>query len=282
MTWQLLLTISVVTYSVSTLLQRILIKDEESDPVAYSIVFQLLTGVIIGAFAIFKGFSIPPLAPLIPNLFIMTVLYGTATVLAFKALKESHVSEFTIMLASRSLWIVAGAVVFLGEQVQPTQLAGTLLIIVSIAVISWNKKSLKLGRGAMLSLLAAFCFGFAFINDAVILRSFEVPSYLTIAFMVPALAVWACNPRSTKNVIALFKRSVIVKLFFLVTLYAVSALSIFSAYQIGQNASQIAPLNQTSVILTVLLSAVFLGEREGLFRKVLGACISFVGLILVS
>ena len=281
MSWQILVAVSVVTYSVSVLLQRILLKDEKIDSVAFSIVFQLLTGALILGYALTRGFSSPNLLPLLPNLALMTFLYGAGNVFIFKALKAIEASEFTIIFATRTVWIILAAVLFLSEQFSLVQLLGTGLILSSVVLVSWQK-GLKLSRGVLLSLAAAACFGLAFANDAFIIRNFDVPSYLGIAFIVPALAVWMVFPKSSSKMLPMLKKSFLKKLGVLSVLYATSAITIFLAYQIGRNAAQIAPLNQTSTILTVLLAIIFLGEKSQLTRKLIGAVLSFIGIILVG
>ena len=48
MSWQILILISVVLYSISVLLQRVLLKENDSRPVAYAMFFQFLTGIVLG------------------------------------------------------------------------------------------------------------------------------------------------------------------------------------------------------------------------------------------
>jgi len=282
MNWQILLATSVVTYSISVLLQRVLLKNDKSDPIAYSIVFQLLTGILIGIYAVFNGFTTPNLVPLIPNLILMTILYGAGNVFIFSALKIVDASEFTIVFASRALWTIIGAIIFLKESFSTQQVLGTILIILSVVLVSWKKQKFSFSKGFIFSVLAALSFGLAFTNDAFIVNNFDVPSYLTIAFILPSLAVWAIYPKSIAKMKPLFERKTLLKLGLLGVFYAVSAITIFLAYQVGKNASQIAPLNQTATIITVVLSVIFLKERTDLLRKLLGAIISLVGVVLVK
>lgn len=282
MNWQILLSISVITYSISVLLQRVLLKNDKSDPIAYSIVFQLLTGILIGIYAVLNGFSTPNLVPLIPNLVLMTILYGAGNVFIFNALKMIDASEFTIVFASRALWTIIGAIIFLKESFSAQQSLGTFLIIASIILVSWKKQKFTFSKGFIFSILAALSFGFAFTNDAFIVNNFDVPSYLTIAFIIPSLAVWAIYPKSTVKMKPLFEKKTLMKLGLLGVFYAISSITIFLAYQVGKNASQIAPLNQTATIITVMLSVVFLKERSDLLRKLIGAIISFIGAFLVK
>ena len=281
MSWQILVAISVVTYSISVLLQRLLLKNNKVDSVAFSIIFQLFTGILILVYALIRGFSTPNLIPLLPNLALMIILYGAGNVLIFKALKAVEASEFTIVFATRSLWTILAAILFLGESFSSKQLLGTGFILSSVALVSWQK-GLKLNRGTLISLLAALVFGLAFVNDAFIIRNFDVPSYLALAFIFPALAIWAITPASTGKMKSMLTNDFLQKLSLLGVLYATSAITIFLAYKVGRNAAQIAPLNQTATIVTVVLAIIFLKEKAQLARKIIGAIFSFIGVVLVG
>ena len=248
---------------------------------AFSIVFQLVTGLLILTYALIRGFSIPNLTPILPNLIFMTVLYGAGNVFIFKALKAVEASEFTIVFATRTIWTIMAAVLFLGENFSRLQFLGTIFILAGVALVSWQK-GLKLNKGTLFSLAAATSFGLAFANDALIIRNFDVPSYLAIVFIVPALIIWAIFPKSIAKMQPMFNRNFLKKLGILGILYAISAITIFLAYQVGRNAAQIAPLNQTSMILTVILAIIFLKERSQLVRKLLGGLLSFLGIVLVG
>jgi len=281
LSWQILVAVSVVTNSVSVLLQKVMLKDDKTDSVAFSIVFQIFTGLLILIYSLIRGFSVPDLVPLFPNLILMTVLYGAGNIFIFKALKTSEASQFTIIFATRTIWSITAAVLFLGEVFTTKQLLGIMLILSSILLVTWKDK-LSLGKGTLFSLSAATFFGLAFANDAFIVRNFDVPSYMAIAFIIPALAVWALFPQSTIKMKPMLEKEFLKKLGILGIFYAVSALTIFFAYQIGRNAAQIAPLNQTSMILTVMLAIVFLKERSNLGRKLLGLALSFIGILLLG
>lgn len=282
MSWQLLVAISVLTYSISVLLQRVLLKDDKSDPVAYSIIFQILVGVLITIYAFIHGFQIPNLMPIIPNLILMTILYGAGNVFIFNALKLIQASEFTIIFTSRSLWTIIAAVLFLGERFTTQQVFGTTLIISSVVMVTGGLKLKTLKNGHAYALLAGLAFGLAFANDAFILRNFDVPSYLSLAFIIPALAVLAIKPGSIQKMKPLLEKAKLAKLLLLGIFYAISAITVFLAYQVGRNAAQIAPLNQTSTIITVLFGIIFLKESAQLAKKLVGTIVSFIGVLLLK
>lgn len=69
------------------------------------------------------------------------------------------------------------------------QALGALLIISSVVLVSWKKQHLVFNKRFIFSSLAALSFGLAFTNDAFVLNNFDVPSYLTIAFIAPSLRI---------------------------------------------------------------------------------------------
>ncbi len=281
-TWPVLVALSVLTYSISVLLQKVILRHDKSDPVAFAIIFQSLVGLVILAAALTHGFAVPNLAKYWLNVLIMVTLYGGANVIIFKALKVIDASTFTILFASRAFWTIAGALLFLGEGYSWARLVGTLLIIMSIGLVSWKKQKVGLGRGELLALLAGLLFGLAFVNDAFIIQGSDVLSYEAIAFILPTLGILAVQPRSVKKMPHLLSKGFLVKLLALSVLYGASAVTVFMAYKVGHNAAQIAPLVQTTTVVTVILSIIFLGEKTSLVRKSIGAVLSFVGVVLVG
>ena len=287
MNWQLALASSIFTYSIVSILQRVLLKDEDSDPIAYFIVIQLLTGIIIGIYAILKGFHLPDLTKTLPNIILMTFLYGAGSIALYSSLKKVEVSEFTILFSTRAIWAFFAAIFFLKETFSLNHAAGTVLILLSTILVSWRGKRVKFSSGQTLAFFAAIAYGFAFVNDAFVLRSADLPSYLCLTFILPGLAVWAVNPQSTSKMTLLLKKATFEKLgtptlvYIASIMMAISYIMLFLSYQIGRNATQIAPLQQSVTVVTVLLGIILLKERADLWKKIAGAVLSFIGILFL-
>ncbi len=282
MNWEILLAISLISYAIAVLLQRLLLKDSQSDPIAYSIVIPLCAGIILSVPLLWKDLALEKVPELWPNLILMVALYGASNVFTYNALKRTEASTFTILNASRALWSIGAAVLFLRENFSLRQAVGTGLVIVSVILISWKGQKIRLTKGEIFALLAAFAFGVEFINDAYILQHLDVYFYLPIAFVLPSLAVWMVYPKATRQIMKLLQARSLSKAIVISVLYALSAITLFLAYQVGRNAAQIAPINETSTILIVLLAMIFLSERDRLFQRLLAAGISFSGVLLIK
>lgn len=281
MTWFLLSIISVTTLAIANLFQRILMRDEASNVVAYSLVFQLMSALLIGLFALTRGFIMPPLQELWLNFGLMTILYAAGTMFLFKALQTTEASKATVLRSSSALWTILVALLFLGESFNPVKIVGIGLLLGSIVLISLKKELIKFNKGDLYVLGSAFCFGVAFANDTFILRQADALSYTAIAFLLPGLLILGMRPKAIKETRLFLRPRVLLRMVVLVFFYSTSAITIYLAYQQGGAASQLAAIAQSAVILTVILAAIFLRERSHLPRKFIAAIMATAGVLLI-
>lgn len=282
MPWQLILSISIFTTSFFTRLQRVMMKDTKNDPIAYAICSQLLSGVFIGIFALLRGFHMPDLLLFIPNIIILMICFSVGNMCIFHALKYIEASEFTILFLTNGIWTAITAITFLKEVFSVMQIIGTVLILLSVYLVTKKTKNFVLGKGAFLSLLGAFLFGIGFTNSAYMIKYFDSPSFLVFSFVLSGLSIALLSSRSFSHAkIFLVKRNFL-QLSLFSFLFAIATITLFLAYQFGKNAAQIGILNQTSTIITVIFSIIFLKETSDLWRKILGAIAGFIGIVLIT
>ncbi|MBL7159915.1 DMT family transporter [Candidatus Microgenomates bacterium] len=283
MTWQVLILISVVLYSVATLLQRVLLKEEKSDPMTYLVFFQVSTGLMLGVFGLlFKQLSFPDLKPLLPNLFLMMVLNGIGAISQFKALKYVEASRYAVIFSARVFVTILASSFILKEGLSVMQWLGTLLIVAGVTLVNIKSTRLSFSKKEGLALLSAVVFGLSNTNDRFLLKSFKVYPYIFLGYILPAFFVVMLNPYTIRKMKVFLKWQLLKKLLLFSVLFVISGLAFFSALQLVDNSSKVIVINLTPVILTVLLAVVFLKERDNLLEKILGAVLSFIGLLLVS
>ena len=281
MEWYVYLIINVVVFSLATIYQRSILKNSK-DPVIFYVVNGLIGGSILLVHGLWVGFKIPNLQDISLNLIILTVLLGFGNMLNFNALKKVDASEFTVLFSTRAIWSVVAAIFILGESFGIKQIFGAVLIIASVFLVSWKKKSFRLNEGEMLTLAAAAFFGLEFINDTYILNKVDLLFYIPLIFLLPAAAVAAVNYKKLPHIRKIVSFKDFLKLSLLALMFAISATATLTAYQKGHNAAQIAVLNQTSTILIVFLGIIFLKERSHMKLKIIGAIVSLIGVYLVK
>ena len=280
MNWLLLTALSVLLVSVGNLLQRVLMRDEESDAASYTVVFALLLTIFYFVTSLFFGFKSPVLNWSLVLYLASAVLWGFGTVFLFKAMKLIEASEVTIFVTLRILIAILASVLFLGEIFDFSKLIGTLILIFSVLIVANIKKGIKFNAGILYSILVAIFYGTAVVIDAFNLKSFEVISYLPIINFLIFLVLLVSYPKVVRRWKVYTNYKFLKKMLPVVMFSCGQAYAYYFAIQKG-NLSQIAPINQSQVIFTVLLAAIFLGERDHLIRKVFAAICVIVGVILL-
>lgn len=81
MTWELLAIISIITTSIAALFERILMKEDSSNPISYAIVFQFLLGFVTWGFAmVFGKFVLPHDSSMWLRYVLSALLWAGATI----------------------------------------------------------------------------------------------------------------------------------------------------------------------------------------------------------
>ncbi|MDO8487239.1 MAG: DMT family transporter [Candidatus Curtissbacteria bacterium] len=282
MSWIVLALASVIFFSISALLQKVLMKNDKSDPYAYSIMFQFLIWAVAATVVLWTGFVMPPIKTYPLNFLFSSVMYGLGTICAFKALKYIEASEFTIISSVKAIVTIISAVLILGEVFDYKKALGTALVLISAYLVTQKSRKIKFNKGTLYALGTALTYGLAITNDTFLLKYSEVFSYLTVGNLITVLFVIAIKPTAVKNLNHFFDLAILSKMLILGILYSFGAVAFYLAIQSGAAASQISPILQTSVIVTVLLAAIFLGERDNLVKKIASAILVTIGVILIK
>lgn len=284
MSWQILISLSVILYSFSVLLQKVLLKDDKSDPISFSIFFQIGVSVVIAILVLMikGGIAIPDLSYIWVSVLLMGILYGLANVSVFKSLKLTDASQFGVLFQSKNLFAIVGTSLIFNEMLTAKQWIGALLIIVGVVIVSLNKTKFKLDKGSVLALLAGLLFGAANINDRFLVSYFDPYSYVVVGFLFPAILIAVIYPKKLSGIKMFINKKYLLKMILLCLTYGLSATAFFAALSTTDNASQLFSINSFSVITVVLFSIIFLKEKDFMPRKILGAILSLIGLLLVS
>jgi len=281
MTWIFYTLISVVTGSFIGILQKILMKEENSDPLINTIAIQLFGAFVCFIFAFTKGFILPPITVYSLNFALEAILYALVSLFSFKALKLIGASEATIIFSFGSVVAIVASAIFLNEPLTFLRLLGALLIIISLILVA-ELKNFSINKGALYALLSAVLGGLAVVNDTYLLRYSDAVSYTAIAFLLPGILLLLFYPKSIKRLKTFLKPKPFKHMFFLVLVWSVSAIAFYLAIENGGLISQVFPISQSKIILTVLLAAVLLKEKENLLLKTIASFLTIIGVILIK
>jgi drug/metabolite transporter (DMT)-like permease len=206
MSWQLLIVLSVVLYSVNGLLHRTIMKDESSDAYAQAVMF---TGLIclffLIALLIRGGFQTSVSWNQILLIILSSCLSAAGIVFTFKGFQSISASEHTILLTSTQLWIIIGAILFLKENFTVLKLIGAVLILSGVVLVEWKKQTFVFNKGAVYVLLAAFFFGASSTISFFIIRDFDIFSYMLYSGATVTLVLIILKPKIFKKLSFYFR-----------------------------------------------------------------------------
>jgi uncharacterized membrane protein len=286
MPWPFLAFINIITSAVVVLLQRILMKEEESNPVGSAIIFQFGLAIMGFLFAVTLGHFAWPSFVSHPEFLIWftlsTFLWAGSTLFSFKAAKRIGAAEITILGASNSIISILLSVLFLSEVLKVSTIAGTILILFAIWFINSEKLSFGSRRGVVYALLSASCAGVAVVVDALTLKTYDAFSYVAIMSLLPGIVLLGFFPRQITKIPALLKPKPFLFMCFFCFIYTIQAISYYLAFQNGAPMSRLTPLSKSSIILTVILAVIFLRERSNLPKKIVAAALVTIGAILLG
>lgn len=282
--WFTLALISSILISFTGVFQKVAIKDQNVDPAAFSIYSQLLVGLFAAAFA-FKDFGkITFTVNMILGTVLMSFCYASATLLYYYALKKTELSQVKIISATRSLWVMLGGFMFLGEVITLNKTIGILFIVLGISVVYWHRNGIKgLGIPHLLMVIYAVITAAAGILDKYLLNFFTNPNtYIIASFIVPSFLTALFMPGSAVKIAPVLKS---VKLSFSILAAALTlnlaTLCLFTALQNGGEISKAGAIWQASTIFSVLLGITLLKERENALRKIIGVIIVVAGILFI-
>ena len=177
------------------------------------------------------------------------------------------------------------ALLFLGESFSHQQLVGTLLILVSVFVVVYDRedKLTHFSKGELIALISAILSGLALINDKGIYQILSLSPTLAILFILPGILGIITKPNELKKIKFVVKnKSIIKQLIIMSIIWGIAAISYYKAIVISNSISLVVSISQLSVVLTVLFGFIFLKETKNWKIKVIASIVSVAGLIFMN
>lgn len=281
MTWYTLAIVGAFFAALNSLIQRTALKNKDLDPVTYSIYFQLFISFIFLAITLIQGDSFGNFtARDALHYTLLAFLYGVGNFLVFYALSKIEASRFVILFSSRALFSFLGFYFISQVTTSMESLVGILFILVGIITVNLEGLSLKFNKYDLIAVLAGTFYGFANVNDRFLLDRFELYPYLFLAFFLPAVLTAVVKPKALLDLKLFRSTKLLVPVLLSVVFYTIGAVVFFYALKIAPDPSKVVGINMTNILITVLGTYFFLGERGNFGRKLLGAVFCIVGLYL--
>lgn len=280
MEWFYLTLFSLFLFSFSSIIQRKLLRDITAlNPVIFGFIFQVLVGIFAIPIFLIYGGAISASWTIWEYIIIAGILYSLSNFLLYHAIKITEISKISVIGSSRSLWVMFGSILILGEKISAFNLIGIFLIIFSLILIFWkSQEQIKINQGQKLALLAVFFSGLAVVIDGLILKDFSVGFYLIISSLFTGFGTLAIKPKSITKIKPFIKIKTFVPIILSATFFALGAFLMYTSYQIGGKMSSVLPITQATAVLTIFLSALLLKETKDLPKKLIALALCVIGI----
>lgn len=281
MSWLTLTVLSIVIASIANILQRVLMRDDKSNPYSYAIIFHLLLGVLVLVFGLMRGTNFSLLSGNIYMLLLASALWGACQVFLFKALQLLEVSEVTVISDLRVIVTIIASVIFLGEEFTGWNIVGAILVVTASLLVVDVRKGFKFNKGVWYTLAMALFAGLAIVADSANVQQYDVLAYSTFSNFLSGFFILAFYPKALKQWRHFVQSRFLVKMVPLAVFSATQGVLYLFALTYGGNTAQVGTIRQSSIILNVLLAIIFLNERGKIWHKLVAAVLVTAGVFLL-
>jgi uncharacterized membrane protein len=277
-TWQF----NLVAYLVFIVLffqsYKLAVRNAKRDGAA-TVLLQLIAGVSILLLAPLLALDFPTSPKYWLLIIIASIFYALNDRLQTTARKHLPVSTYSIINQFTTIFLIAIGLVIFKEPLVTTKLVGAGLILLANILLVYKRDGVKINRNIWVAILATLVFSVAISVDIGISKQFNLPFYIMLTLIIPAVMVFFVERIKTKEVVDEYKSKS--KNWYLITGVSWGLAIFFSlrSFNFG-NVTTIVPLQATAVLLNVLMAYLFLGEREERLKKIIAAGLVIVGVYL--
>jgi len=276
--WQFNVIAAVVSAVLYVQYYKLAVKDTEREGMA-TIILEFIGGIgalILMPFFVFKfSFDLKVVA-----LFILAnIFYTLNDRIKTIARKNLEVSIFSIIDQLSKVFLIMYGIILFHNPIIATKLIGGTLIILGNIALFYHKKKFIINKYVLLSVFASFLMATALIIDVDISKRFNLPFYVMLTLIIPAIFNYAIERCPIKDITNEFNSNR--KKYYIISGLVSGPMIFFTirSLQLGQVAF-IAPLLATTVLLNVLVASVMHKEKTNLIRKIAVAIIIIIGIYL--
>jgi len=284
--WFVYSIISALLFTIYVVLARVILKSK-GDPNAFAFLIDLISALVIAPFLVFEvlRYSFEPKAFLV--LLLSPVFYALVDMIFAKARKLETVTNISIVVQIGLIFTLLGGSIFLNESLSTNKIIGVTLIVIGNLFALWEGRSIRLSKGTKLAFLAVFLFSQGGFIKKYLLNYYspafnEIVSFPLVAFWIFVFS--SIINRSVKNtyqkiIIELKKQGI--GIIIAGASFGLAILALMQGYQVGE-VSKVLPVQNASLILSVLAGMIFLGERKNMVRKLFATVMVFIGAVIIQ
>lgn len=279
-TWYFNLVAYLVIYIVFTQMYKIATQNSKNDG-ALTILLQLLSGLGVLIFVPFFKMQFPTQISTYVFFGLAIIFYAIADRVNTTARRGLEVSLYSILGQLSTVFVIIWGILFFKEEIIIKKLFGAVLILFGNIIVLYKKGKFEWNQYILFSLLGNLAMSIGISVDVGISDQFNMPIYVALTLILPALLILVVERVKIKDVIAEFKEGNKKAILTVGASWGIMIVAMLRAYQYG-TVTTIAPLCSLTTILNVFVAYFVLKEKDSIIKKILAAIVVILGILFIK
>ncbi len=279
MNWFIFALLAALFFSAQRITSRIILR-EKGDPVAFTMLHDLLSGLFILPLLLFIDVSFPTNPSTWLFFIIATIFFTFGDVFSYKAVHTLDISTYQIINQLRHVFVLLAGFVFYNESLYLLKILGITLIIIGAVITLYHRSIVfhkQYNKGIVFTILSALFISLALATDKTILKDFSFVLYAALS-MLGSGVLGSAYLFLTGRGGSLVHECKLQGKGILLAALLFSGYKIFIVFSVASGeVSRVVPVTQSSLIFVVLGGILFLKEYNRLWQKLIGVLVISLG-----
>lgn len=281
MSWFYLALTAAFLYALTEIIGKY-VTDKKSHPLILGVVANFYALIISTVMLFFQEVKYPSSVLIFLLATIAGLMYGLGTITYYASLKIIPVPEFTLLTRGTVLFIIIGGSLIYDEHFTWKQIAGTVMIIISIIILNLKGKKITLSKGSLLAILTALFFAVGAIIDKGIINNFSVTAYQVFSYGTTTLFMVLIFLFARKQKLKFPPVKTHLLLLTTSAIFATCAFLMYTAYQRDGPVSLVNLITQVRIPIVAIYGYLVLKEKESLLNKIIALILIVFGTYLIQ
>lgn len=212
---------------------------------------------------------------------ISIIFYALHDRLATTIRKGLEASTYSIINQLSNVFMIIAGVLLFKEPVVWHRMLGAALILFSNVMIFFEKGKFRFNKYVVLAVIANLLYTCAVLIDVNLSEQFNLPFYVILTLFIPAILITIFERIKIKDIIGEFKTGNTKSIIITSIAWSIAIVAHLKSLQLGK-VTIVAPLSSLGVILNVIVSYIFLKEKDNLFKKIIASLLVMLGIFLIK
>lgn len=212
---------------------------------------------------------------------ISIIFYALHDRLATTIRKGLEASTYSIINQLSNVFMIIAGVLLFKEPVVWYRMIGAALILFSNVMIFFEKGKFRFNKYVILAVIANLLYTCAVLIDVNLSEQFNLPFYIILTLFIPAILITIFERIKIKDIVGEFKTGNTKSIIITSIAWSIAILAHLRSLQLGK-VTIVAPLSSLGVILNVIVSFLFLKEKDNLLKKIIASLLIMLGIFLIK